>query len=124
MYKTLFLSLSVMALLISGCSGKKPMYEYSNYSESYYQLKQTGDAESTARWKTSLEDSIEKSNVLAIRVPPGIYANLGYLYLKVNDTQKAISFFKMEKALYPESGVFMDNLIKKAELMKEGRKES
>jgi len=124
MTKALFLSLSVMALLISGCSGKKPMYEYSNYSESYYQLKQTGDAESTSRWKTSLEDSIEKSNALAIRVPPGIYANLGYLYLKVNDTQKAISFFKMEKALYPESGIFMDNLIKKAELMKEGRKES
>lgn len=100
------------------------MYEYSNYSQSYYQLKQTGDAESTSNWKTSLEESIEKSNALAIRVPPGIYANLGYLYLKVNDTQKAISFFKAEKALYPESGVFMDNLIKKAELMKEGRKES
>jgi len=124
MKKVLLLSLSAMALLISGCSGKKPMYEYSNYSESYYQLKQTGDAESTAQWKTSLEDSIEKSNALAIRVPPGIYANLGYLYLKVNDTQKAIAFFKMEKALYPESGVFMNNLIKKAELMKEGKKES
>lgn len=124
MKKALFLSLSIMALLISGCSGKKPMYEYSNYSQSYYQLKQTGDAESTSKWKTSLEESIEKSNVLAIRVPPGIYANLGYLYLKVGDTQKAISFFKAEKALYPESGVFMDNLIKKAELMKEGRKES
>jgi len=124
MKKVLLLSLSAIALLISGCSGKKPMYEYSNYSESYYQLKQTGDAESTAQWKTSLEDSIEKSNALAIRVPPGIYANLGYLYLKVNDTQKAIAFFKMEKALYPESGVFMNNLIKKAELMKEGKKES
>ena len=114
----------MMALLISGCSGKKPMYEYSNYSESYYQLKQTGDAESTAKWKSSLEDSIEKSNVHAIRVPPGIYANLGYLYLKVNDTQKAISFFKAEKTLYPESSVFMDNLIKKAELMKEEKKET
>lgn len=100
------------------------MYEYANYSQSYYQFKQSGDAESTAKWKTSLEESIEKSNALAIRVPPGIYANLGYLYLKVNDTQKAVSLFKMEKALYPESGVFMDNLIKKAELMEEGRKAS
>ena len=100
------------------------MYEYSNYSETYYQLKQTGDAESTEKWKTSLEESIEKSNARAIRVPPGIYTNLGYLYLKVNNTQKAISFFEAEKALYPESSIFMDNLIKKAELMQEGRKES
>ncbi len=98
------------------------MYEYSNYSETYYQLKQTGDAENTAKWKTSLEESIEKSNARAIRVPPGIYANLGYLYLKVNDTQKAISFFEAEKTLYPEAGVFMDNLIKKAKLIQEGRK--
>ncbi len=122
MKKALFISLSVMALLISGCSGKKPMYEYSNYSETYYQLKQAGDAENTAKWKTSLEESIEKSNARAIRVPPGIYANLGYLYLKVNDTQKAISFFEAEKALYPEAGIFMDNLIKKAKLIEEGRK--
>ncbi len=122
MKKALFISLSVMALLISGCSGKKPMYEYSNYSETYYQLKQTGDAENTAKWKTSLEESIEKSNARAIRVPPGIYANLGYLYLKVNDTQKGISFFEAEKALYPEAGIFMDNLIKKAKLIEEGRK--
>ncbi len=117
-----FLSLSIMGLIISGCSTKKPMYEYANYSETYYQLKQNGDAESTAKWKTSLEESIEKSNARAIRVPPGIYANLGYLYLKVNDTEKAISYFNAEKDLYPESRVFMENLIKKAELMQEERK--
>ena len=123
MKKILFLSLSIMGFIISGCSGKKPMYEYSNYSETYYQLKQNGDAESSAKWKTSLEESIAKSNARAIRVPPGIYANLGYLYLKVNDIKKAISFFEAEKALYPEASMFMDNLIKKAELMQEGRNE-
>lgn len=124
MKSILFLSLSIVGLIISGCSTQQPMYEYSNYSETYYQLKQNGDAESTSKWKTSLEESIEKSNARAIRVPPGIYANLGYLYLKVNDTKKAISFFETEKALYPEAAVFMDNLIKKAELMQEGRKGS
>jgi len=124
MKNVLFVLLSIIGLIISGCSSKKPMYEYANYSESYYQLKQNGDAQSAATWKTSLEESIEKSNAYAIRVPPGIYANLGYLYLKVNDTQKAISFFEAEKSLYPEASVFMDNLIKKARLMQEGRKGS
>ncbi len=123
--KNIFLlSLFMMGFLISGCSTKKPMYEYANYSETYYQLKQNGDAQSNANWKSSLEEVIEKSNARAIRVPPGIYANLGYLYLKVNDTEKAISFFKAEKDLYPEASVFMDNLIKKAQLMQEGRKGS
>ncbi len=124
MKKVLLLSFLIIGFIISGCSTKKPMYEYADYSQTYYQLKQNGDAQSTAKWKTSLEESIEKSKALSIRVPPGVYANLGYLYLKVNDTQKAISFFESEKALYPEASLFMDNLIKKAELMQKGNKGS
>ena len=113
-------SLALIAVLMSGCSAKTPMYEYGNYSESYYQLKQNGDAETTKAWKTALEESIDLSNEDGLRVPPGINANLGYLYLKVNDADKAITFFNTEKTLYPESTVFMEKLIKKAELMKEG----
>lgn len=114
-------SLALIAVLMSGCSsGRAPMYEYGNYSESYYQLKQNGDAETTKVWKTALEESIDLSNEGGLRVPPGINANLGYLYLKVNDADKAITFFNAEKTLYPESTVFMEKLIKKAELMKEG----
>lgn len=113
-------SLALIAVLMSGCSAKTPMYEYGNYSESYYQLKQNGDAETTKAWKTALEESIDLSNEVGLRVPPGINANLGYLYLKVNDADKAITFFNAEKTLYPESTVFMEKLIKKAELMKEG----
>ncbi len=114
-------ALASAAFLMSGCAGQKPMYEYGNYSETYYQLKQNGDAATTAAWKSSLEESIEKSNAQGIRIAPGINANLGYLYLKVNDADKAISFFKAEKVLYPESIVFMDKLIRKAVLMQEGK---
>jgi len=117
-YLTVSLVLLV-SFIMSGC-GVKPMYEYSDYSESYYQLKQNGDSESTAEWRTSLEESIEKSNARAIRIPPGVNANLGYLYLKTNNTVKAISFFKIEKKLYPESTIFMNSLIKKAKLIEEG----
>lgn len=120
----LIMTMISAAFLMSGCAGQKPMYEYGNYSETYYQLKQNGDAETTTAWKTSLEESIKKSNAQAIRIPPGINANLGYLYLKVNDADKAISFFNAEKALYPESTVFMNKLIKKAEFMKEGKSKS
>ena len=124
MKKIVTISLAIMMLIMSGCSGKTPMYEYGDYSESFYNLKKTGGAEATAEWKTALEESIEMSNAEAIRIPPGVNANLGYVYLKVNDTDKAISFFEAEKALYPESTVFMEKLIKKAELMKEGESKS
>ena len=124
MKKVLISVLAVFAFLMSGCAGQKPMYEYGNYSETYYQLKQNGDTETTGKWKAALEDSIKESNEQGLRTPPGINANLGYLYLKVNDADKAISFFNVEKTLYPESTVFMNKLIKKAELMKEGETKS
>lgn len=87
-------------------------------------MKQNGNSETTAEWKNTLEESIEKSNSKALRIPPGINANLGYIYLNLSDTDKAISYFEAEKALYPEATVFMDKLIKKAEIMKEGKGKS
>jgi len=124
MKQSITISLALIILMMSGCAGPKPMYEYGNYSESFYNLKKTGDSEAISQWKTALEESIEMSNAQAIRIPPGVNANLGYLYLKVNDADRAISYFEAEKALYPESTVFMQKLIKKAELMKEGQSKS
>lgn len=117
MKQSLVFSVVFAALLVSGCSTHQGMYEYADYSESFYGLKKDATPEAAGEWKNTLEESIKRSNARAIRIPPGINANLGYLYLKANDTAKAIVYFKAEKALYPESTVFMDKLIKKAELM-------
>ena len=104
-----------ISFMIGGCvTSKPPMYEYGNYSESFYAMKRTPGEKSDGKWKSSLESIIEKSNASAIRVPPGVFANLGYLYLKVNDTENAIKNFELEKKIYPEAEVFMNNLIKKA----------
>lgn len=124
MQKAVFFLLGMVMFLMGGCAVQKPMYEYANYSQSYYQLKQNGDEQTSAQWKASLEEVISMSNAEALRIPPGIHANLGYLYLKVNDADRAIDYFEAEKLLYPESTVFMDKLIKKARLMKEGQGKS
>ena len=50
------------------------------------------------------------------RVPPGMYANLGYLYLKSGNAKEALANFEREKATYPESAHFMDRVIRKVEL--------
>jgi len=112
--KKIILMILISSALISGCATQKPMYEYSNYSESFYGMKKEGGAETSDEWKTTLEDIISKSNASITRVPPGVYANLGYLYLKMNNNEQAIFYFEEEKKIYPESIKFMDNLISKA----------
>ena len=47
------------------------------------------------------------------RVPPGMFANLGYLYLQNGQSGRARSLFENEKRLYPESAHFMDRVIAK-----------
>jgi len=98
-------------LFFTGCATKKPMYDYDVYSETFYAMKRETSAETQTEWKSTLETIIVKSEERNIRVPPGVYANLGYLHLKANDGSKAISYFELEKSIYPEAIHFMDRLI-------------
>lgn len=110
--KTKLWTIACAVLLVTGCANTvKPMYDYGDYSESFYAMKRESGAETEAEWLQSLEKIIVKSEEINVRVPPGVYANLGYLSLRSNDNEKAISYFELEKATYPESILFMDRLI-------------
>ena len=115
--KLLTLAISLSVVLVSGCvSTPKPIYDYGAYSESFYAMKKDSGAENSEQWRVELENIITNSHAQSLRVPPGVYANLGYIFLKANNTEKAISYFEEEKNIYPESEIFMKNLIKKANL--------
>lgn len=110
--KTKLLTIVLLGLLVASCANTvKPMYDYDNYSESFYAMKHEAGAGSEAEWLKSLERIIVKSEERGIRVPPGVFANLGYLSLLENDNEKATSYFESEKSIYPESKIFMDRLI-------------
>ncbi|WP_445945329.1 DUF4810 domain-containing protein [Shewanella sp.] len=113
--KLKILCLVAATIALSGCAAtKKPMYLYGDYSESFYALKREAGDETSGKWKSSLESIISDSNKQAMRVPPGVYANLGFIHLKANDNDKAVEYFELEKKIYPEAEIFMNNLIKKA----------
>lgn len=114
----LLLSMSAV-LLLSACSGgPKPLYNYGDYSEDYYGAKKNMSEESALKLQQSIEYSIENaSESSSRRVAPGMYANLGYIYLKSGKNLEAISYFEKEKSLYPESAHFMDRMIKKVQVL-------
>jgi hypothetical protein len=113
--KLMILAVSILVVLVSGCTTQKTMYDYDTYSESFYGMKKDTGSETSEKWKTTLEEIIIKSNAQTLRVPPGVYANLGYIYLKAHNIEKAIAYFEEEKKTYPESKIFMENLIKKSQ---------
>ena len=48
-----------------------------------------------------------------LRVPPGAYADYGFLLFKRGDSKGAIANFEKEKLLFPESSAFMTKLIER-----------
>jgi len=115
---TLSLKLLLSFALIYGLSAcVKPLYNYEDYSQSYYDSKKNVGAASALELQKSIERCIERlDESRSGRVPPGMYANLGYIYLKNSNAKSAIENFKKEKAIYPESTHFMDRMIKKVQL--------
>jgi hypothetical protein len=95
------------ALLLAGCSGTNTLYEWGSYQPALVNYKKNADK---AAFEEELRESIakaEKSN----RVPPGLYAELGYLLYEQGEEADAAEYFAKERDTYPESAVLMNKLI-------------
>ena len=89
------------------------MYRWGSYqSEVYEYLK--NDGASYTEQIAALERDLEKTRSANRQLPPGYQAHLGMLYAHVGNYDKMAEYFAAEKALFPESGPFMDFLLKSA----------
>ncbi|MBN2896385.1 MAG: DUF4810 domain-containing protein [Campylobacterales bacterium] len=102
-----------LLLLLFGCSeGPKPLYHYEDYSARYYDFKKNPSPQSAEELMKTLQRIIDRAPQSAsMRVPPGIHAHLGYMYLQQGALASAKAQFLQEKAIYPEATQFMDRLI-------------
>jgi hypothetical protein len=100
-------------LAAAGCAPQK-MYYFGNYSNTLYSFEKNQNGESLLKHKQEIETVITESELRNLPVPPGIYAELGYLNLKSNNSKEAIRLFQSESQLYPESRHLMDRLIQSA----------
>lgn len=105
----------LLPLLFLGCAEpREPLYFYGDYSNRYYAYKKNPGPETAAALRTSIETAIaQKERSRSGRVPPGMYASLGYLHLEANNGAQAAECFTLEKALYPESSRLMERLLQK-----------
>lgn len=102
----------VLAFFVSSCSSPKTLYSWYNYDDAshMYAKKQTEETEQVLL--KNFDKILKKQRGLRKVVPPGIYAERGYYFVKNGKIDEGVKMFEMEKKLYPESAVFMDRLIK------------
>lgn len=106
---TIFFSL--IAFLLSGCVTTK--YNWGNYENTLYSYyKNPAEAEEFAENLSKIiVDGEAKGNV-----PPGIYAEYGYILFISGKAQEAIKYFEREKENWPESKILMDKMINLAKV--------
>ena len=54
---------------------------------------------------------MEKSKEMNLRVPPGIYAELGLYAMERNEKNAAQNYFRLEQETYPEGTTLMQHTL-------------
>jgi hypothetical protein len=103
--RNVFCSTIIVAAL-SACGGGA-LYDWQGYNAELLSYYQTGDkSEFAERLSTNISKAESKD-----KVPPGLYAEYGYIMLELDDTNAAIEYFNKEKEKWPESAFLMDKVI-------------
>lgn len=110
--KTIILTLVSIGLIGISCAiQKKTLYYWGDYSKTLYALKKTPNDEHLTRHKKALQEIIGKSAEKKLKVPPGVYAEYGFILAREGDSKGAEKYFKLEAETYPEATPFMEKLV-------------
>ncbi len=103
------LAAAALLLLTAGCAS--PLYDWGRYEESVLAMETGFQDVDLLDEIDALERQAERAVAKDKRPPPGLHAHLGYLHYLAGNSDAALRHFQAEKAVYPQSTVFMDGLI-------------
>jgi hypothetical protein len=102
-----------LLILFSGCAksiSQSNLY-WGSYSETLYAVKSNpGDASNSAH-EQELHSILKICREMNLRVPPGVYAELGVFAKQRGDDNSAHKYFRLELNTYPEGAILMNRLL-------------
>ena len=97
----------IVIVFLTGCTSTA-LYSWGDYENQVYIYFNRGFSDTQIHVMERNRINIEANNN---KIPPGFYAHLGLLYAEQGDLENAMLCFEKEKALFPESAVFMDYFL-------------
>ncbi|MBY4899162.1 DUF4810 domain-containing protein [Cupriavidus sp. AU9028] len=107
------LLLSAMSALAACAPQSK--YAWGSYEPALYAYYKTPGA--AAAFAEQLNQSIATAEESGARVPPGMYAEYGYMLLEQGKGKEAVAFFEKERSAWPESARFMNRMLQSAQTL-------
>lgn len=103
-----YVVLLVGLMVLAGCGGANTRYAWNNYdSELYTHYKTPAQREEFIAAMKEIVTEAETEN----KVPPGIYAEYGYLMYEKGDMEQAVLYYQKEASKWPESKFLMEKMI-------------
>lgn len=99
--------------LLTSCATQQSLYDWGVYDEVVYSYLKKSDEDSEKNLLKEYEKLIAKPKGSRKVPPPGVCADLGYLFIKQGNPQKGKELLEKEIAYYPESSVFIERVIKR-----------
>ncbi len=115
MKKNVFLSAVALLTLATSCTTEESLYSWYNYDNSAYKYQKELTPSSRKAYVEQLEKMEKKQNGQRGVVPPGFYAEYGFLLYNDNQQELGLQYMKKEVELYPESQLFIGGIIKRIE---------
>lgn len=113
--KKIIIGLTALVWL-SGCATTQVSMAnlyWGNYSHTLYEFKKNPTPDTRSKHIAEINAIILKSQELNLRVPPGIYAELGMYTMEDGNESKANEYFNLELGTYPESKAMINQILKK-----------
>ena len=107
------LILSVLALAMGSCAtAPKTLYTWHDYADTTYEYSKRPTDELKVKVLEEYKMMVEKQNGVRGVVPPGMFAEYGYMLYKLGKTDEGMKYMRQEIDLYPESEKYISRIIK------------
>jgi len=116
-----FAPLLVILSVLGGCAAPG-LYNWGGYDQALYAGYK--DVTKMEALRINLEAHIGAMEKSKQKVAPGLYAELGTLYLQTGSSDMAISYYTKERDAWPESRTLMTAMIQNIERRQQAGKES
>ena len=101
---------STLAFLSLCACVPKPIYYWGNYETAIHDRMVDHNA---VKGDEHLKETIDEAEEEKLKVPPGLYADYGFMLYRQGKMDSAIAYFDKEKKAFPESNQLMTKLIDK-----------
>jgi hypothetical protein len=110
--KHAFLILGAGLFLASCAPTTKPLYTWGQYEDASYAYLKKNDEKTTQQLIATYQKLIDEQDGSRKVTPPGIYADYGFILIQTGKTKEGKALLEKEIALYPESKVFIERILK------------